>query len=126
MLKVRNKVKFLDGEAIFRKYVEMGKAGSFNHLVRWTIAQGIINPVRGKPPSKMALWNAMWRWALHNPEVAKPLYSDYCLQFGDYLSDSEWKELMEWRAFQLLPYSGYRKYLKKHPELVEYANKRSS
>lgn len=92
---VRMYYKFLDGEAIFRKWVSLGKGANYNLLYRWAISQNIRNPRTGKPPVKMALWNSMWRWALKNPEASRVLYNQYLLQFGDYADEVKWAKILD-------------------------------
>lgn len=120
--KIRNKVKFLDGETVFRKYVEFGKAGSYTMLQKYSTVAGWVHPITKRPPTKMGLWATMWRWALRNPDIARKLYAQYVLELnGDYLGDEEWFSLLEARAKQLLTPPGYRKYMLKHPEVAKYA-----
>lgn len=121
-----NKLRFLDGEKLFKKWTDMGKAGSLRLLIKYAESQGWKNPNTGRPPSNMAVWNSMWRWAVKNEELAKPLYKDYALQFGIFLSDDDWWELMEYRARKLLPPGGYRKYMNKHPEIKDWYEKNRS
>lgn len=102
--------KFLDGEMIFKRYAYLGRAASFSILRKWLIGQGVRNPVTNQPPCRMAIWNSMWRWALANPDVAKKYYDEYLVQFGEYMSDSEWTEFLKSRARNLYSPSRYERY----------------
>jgi hypothetical protein len=121
---VRNKLKFLHGEELFKHYMFLGRAGSVRHLQTYAMEKGWSNPNTGKEPTAMGVWCSMWRWVLHNPEKARPMYSEYVLQFGENLTDSEWNSLLESRAHELLTPAGYRKFLHDHPELKKYADQR--
>lgn len=121
---VRNKLRYLDGERLFEQYVLLGRAGSYKQLGNFAVSKGWVNPYTGKAPTKMGLWNSMWRWALRNPDKAHEMYSNYVLELdGDTLTDDEWYSLIESRAYQCLSRPGYRKYLSNHPELKPYAVK---
>lgn len=120
--KIRNKVKFLDGETVFKKYVEFGSAGSYNMLQKYSVVAGWVHPITKKPPTKMGLWATMWRWALRYPDNARKLYAQYVLELsGDYLNDEEWYSVLEARAKQLLTVAGYKKYMKANPEVAKYS-----
>lgn len=123
--KVRNKIKFLHDKELFVHWTGLGKAGSLKLLVIYSVKEGWLNPKTGRPPTTMACWNAMWRWAIRNMAEARPFYAQYVLDFGDYLTDDEWMEVINDRAKQLLTPAGYRKFLVKHPEVVKYNEKRS-
>lgn len=121
--KVRNKIKFLHDREIWVHWTGLGKVGSLRLLVEYSKKQGWFNPKTGKPPTPMACWNAMWRWAIRNPVEARPMYADYVKDFGDYLTDDEWNEVLNDRARTLLTTAAYRKFLIKNPEVVAYNEK---
>lgn len=123
--KVRNKLSYLgDGEAIFKKWISWGKAGNVKMLSIWAGEEmGWKNPNTGRNPSGMGVWSRMWRWALRNPEKARPLYADYVLQFGELLDDEDWFSLLHERARVLLTHAGYKRYLAKYPNVALYSNR---
>lgn len=122
----RNRLKFIDGEEMFRVWTGYGKAGSLRLLREYCKSKGIRNPNTGHPPTIMACYNAMWRWAIRNLDLSRPLYAEYVLLFGDYLSDDEWNTTIESRAHALLTLAGYTRFIKKHPELESLYAKRYS
>ena len=54
--------KYLDGEALFRKYWEMGEGRTIAMLTEWAILSG-MKSAKGNEPTQMGIWKAMWRWA---------------------------------------------------------------
>ena len=101
-LMILNKLKFMDGEALFKRYIEMGKGGSIAKLARFAQQQGWNNPKTGKMPTRVGVWCSMWRWALRNPQEARKIYDQYVLEFGQNLTDEMWYSLLEARAQKLL------------------------
>jgi hypothetical protein len=93
--------KYLDGELLFRKYHALGRAKSVTKLQKWCKENVLVNQDTGKAPTHMALWFAMWRWALRpeNQGTAREIYNQYlfdCLK--PELDDLGWRELMLKRA----------------------------
>lgn len=124
--KVRNKISYIgDGEPLFRKWVSWGKAGTVQMVADWAKNEcGLKNPKTGRGPSAMGIWAKMWRWALRNPELSRPLYADYVLELdGDQLTDDEWYSLLHERARVLLTRAGYKKYMVKYPDVAKYSNR---
>lgn len=60
--------KYLDGEKLFRKYIEMGDDRNINLLVEWSILKGMTSS-KGETPTPMGVWKSMWRWASQNREL---------------------------------------------------------
>lgn len=54
--------KYLDGEKLFRKYVEMGEGRTIELLTEWAILEGMQSS-SGQKPTPMGIWKAIWRWA---------------------------------------------------------------
>lgn len=119
---VLNKLKFLNGEVLFNKYVDMGRGGSIAKLANFAFEQG-GNPRTGRIPTRVGVWSSMWRWALDNPDKARKIYDRYVLEFGENLTDEYWYSLLEARAKKLLTPRGYRNYIKKYPEVGKYADR---
>lgn len=61
--------KFLDGEKLFRKYIEMGEDRTIELLTEWAISQGMTSS-SGIEPSQMGVWKAVWRWASTHKDSA--------------------------------------------------------
>lgn len=70
--------KYLNGEALFRKYWEMGDTRSVALLAEWAILQGMKSS-KGTEPTIMGVWKAMWRWASlkENRETAWEIVSQH-------------------------------------------------
>jgi hypothetical protein len=95
------KVKYLDGERLFRLYFEeMGTAGSMAKLVNFCVSEGKKNPKTGKPPTRMSVWKAMWTWALlpENLATARKIFDKNMSASGEFYSDAEWKEFVFTKA----------------------------
>lgn len=67
--------KYLDGEKLFRKYVEDGETRSIESLTDWAILKGMTSS-SGQEPTKMGVWKAIWRWASTHKEQAWELVQD--------------------------------------------------
>ena len=107
--------KYLNGEKLFRYYwEEMGNGRSCVKLAKWAGKQGLKNPNTGKPPSPMAVWFAMWRWALipENQKVAYDIYNKAQLDLGGFVSPEQWKEFIKDKASVCLDKKRYANYLK--------------
>ncbi len=63
------KEKYLDGEKLFKRYIEMGEARSVYLLCEYAILEGMISS-KGQQPTPMGCWKAMWRWVSVNKDVA--------------------------------------------------------
>lgn len=101
--KLNQKKQFLkehDEELFIHYYVTMGGARSTVKLVDYCALQGWLNPITRKPPSRMAVWFGMWRWAIRpeNQERAYQLYNKAKLDDGEYCSREEWLSLLSERA----------------------------
>lgn len=93
--------KFLDGERLFKYYYEvMGDARSTSKLVEWCKTQGMVNS-KGKSPTRMGVWLAMWRYALKNEQQARKFYEGEKFSEIDNppMKDSEWLDLLKQRAY---------------------------
>ena len=110
--------KYLDEELLFRRYYEqMGAGGSLQKLQNWYTKEHGVNPNNGKPFSREALSQAMWRWGLRNLDESKKVYTVYVSLFGFYLTDEKWKEFVQSKAKQCLKGAAKRFY-REHPEYV--------
>ena len=89
--------KYLDGEKLYRVYwVEMGEARSFKRLINWCSSNGFINKRNGKPPTRMGIWKAMWRWAVNHPEQAFEIINEGLKDSGEMLDRQQFMtELQE-------------------------------
>lgn len=76
----------------------MGDARSLTKLNKWAEANGIRNPVTGKPPSKVACYKAMWRWASlkENQRKAYEIAKEALAHHGEL----EWDEFIEHIAYR--------------------------
>lgn len=112
------RIKYLEGEELFRQYCEMGKEGSIKKLVKWCNEQGKISPKTGKGPLPATVHSSMWRWALKYPEIAKPLYAKLCSEHGEFLDDGTWNGIL--KHFAKTKYRGTKavKYLNKYPDVA--------
>jgi hypothetical protein len=63
------KEKYLDGEKLFRKYIEMGENRSVYLLCEYAIMKGMKSST-GQEPTVMGCWKAIWRWASIHKEEA--------------------------------------------------------
>lgn len=61
--------KYLDGEKLFKKYIEMGETRSVYLLCEYAISEGMISS-KGQEPTPMGVWKAMWRWVSVNKNIA--------------------------------------------------------
>ena len=114
----RIKRKFLDEELLFKRmYVTMGAAGSLGKLQNWYTGEFGVNPNTGKPFSREALFQAMWRWALDNLEEARNIYMVYVSYYGESLSKGIWKQTVSSRAIHCL-HGGAKKFFAKNPEYI--------
>jgi|GEM_PF-1552179 len=103
--------KFLDGEELFKKYFEeMGTARSINKLVKWCISSGKINPQTGKPPTRMGVWKAMWRWALlpENSSKAFEIFRKSLSSDGEFVGIEKWNEYIHSKAVHGLQFGPKR------------------
>lgn len=95
--------QFLMGheEELFVHYYEtMGSARSTGKLAGYCVTKGWINRQTRKAPSRMAVWFAMWRWAIRreNQSRAYKMYQSFMLEDGHYCDKDEWKALLYERA----------------------------
>lgn len=101
--KLNRKKQFLVGheeELFTHYYVTMGNARSYQKLVNYCLVQGWVNPLEHEPPTRMALWFALWRWALKSENFARAyeLYNKSLIDGGEFCSPDEWKSLLAERA----------------------------
>lgn len=54
--------RYLNGERLFRKYIEMGESRSIILLTEWATFDGMTSS-KGNKPTEMGVWKAIWRWA---------------------------------------------------------------
>lgn len=107
---LRGRRRFLDGEKLFHRfYVEMGNAGSMEKLAQWCRTEGYTNPKTGKAPTAMGVWLSMWRWAIQNPNKARPMFEKYFMGLGEHLTDELWKDTLDKRAKSHLTTKAYEK-----------------
>lgn len=94
--KQRNKSRreYLDGKKLFEVYwVEMGAARSTSKLVKWCLSNKMISPTTGKT-DRMAVWKAMYRYAVNNVEESYTTAQKGVSQHGDFITPEEWKTNM--------------------------------
>lgn len=112
--------KYLDGEKLFRKYIEMGENRSIGMLTEWSILEGMKSS-KGHEPTQMGVWKAIWRWASTHKEQAWELIKD--VTFGTKknqftYSKNEWiKDMMEVKipsAWQHQTNAKYEKFLREN------------
>lgn len=88
----------MDGEYLFKYYFEtMGESRSLIKLIEHCKTEYMIHPEQGKPPTKMGIYKAIWRWATvkENQSKAWEIYKN-CELGG------EWKKIedsIEWISF---------------------------
>ena len=83
---------YLDSKKLFEVYwVDMGAARSIKKVVEWCKANGMINPINGKPPTRMGVWKGIYRWALKNQDEAYVIAQKGVSQHGDFITPEEWK-----------------------------------
>lgn len=95
--------KYLPGEVLYRRLMEMGEAGSIGRLQKFCLSEQIINPKTQKIPTRMGIWKAIYRWAYQNEESAYRIYAETFEQNA--LPFDEWKKGMREKymtAFQNL------------------------
>ena len=83
--------RYLDGEILYRKYFELGDAGTFVRLRRFAESERMVSP-SGNPPTLMGIWKSMWRWAslIQNKETAWEIYKVY----NPDISRETWNQMM--------------------------------
>lgn len=67
--------KYLDAEALFRKYIDDGETRTIKGLTEWARVQGMKSS-NGDQPTEMGVWKAIWRWASTHKELAWELMKD--------------------------------------------------
>lgn len=83
---------YLDSKKLFEVYwVDMGAARSIKKVVEWCRSNGMINPITGKPPTRMGVWKGIYRWALKNQDEAYAIAQKGVSQHGDFITPEEWK-----------------------------------
>ncbi len=88
-------MKYLDGEKLFTVYwAEMGTARSYIKMVNWCISNKVINPKTQKPPTRMGIWKAMYRWAVNNPDKAFEIAQRGFRDAADILTRERWDQEM--------------------------------
>jgi hypothetical protein len=103
--------QYIDGEKVFRYYWEvMGTARSYIKLSKWAKTEGMSNPTTGKSPTSMAVWFAVWRWAIKNQEIAYTIYNKALSDNGGFINKEQWKEFIDEKAEVCLNERGYKKF----------------
>ncbi len=105
-VKLHKGKQFLKGheEELFLYYYEtMGDARSYQKLQGYCVTQGWINPDKkrkNRVPGRMALWFAIWRWAIRpeNQTQAYEVYQKVEMDDGRFCTLAEWQALLEERA----------------------------
>jgi hypothetical protein len=94
-------ISYLNGEKLFTAYWKdmggstlMGGAASYRKMVNYAVANGMSNPVSGKPPTYMGIWKAMWRWAINNQDMAFELAKEAFFTRGEVLTRERWNSEM--------------------------------
>lgn len=104
----QKKLKFLDGEECWRLWSELG---SITKVVYYLVDKGVRNTLTGDAPTRMGVWNAAWRWAIHNPAEAQPMMTASLERLGETLTDEEWQEMVLKKAETVLTHSAFRRFL---------------
>lgn len=110
---IHRATQYLDGELLFKTYfVTMGMDRSFDKLVDYCDEHGIVNRVTHKPPNRMSVWVAMWRWAIkpENQKVAYEMYNQYKRDIGEYCSWNEWQGILNDTAQNILRENAYARW----------------
>ena len=88
-------LKYMDGEYLFKYYFQaMGASRSLIKLIEHCRTEYMIHPEQGRPPTKMGIYKAMWRWATvkENQKMAWEIYKTADL-------GEEWNPINEWGAW---------------------------
>ena len=109
----------LDIKNIFLIYVSMGKGASYEKVAKRLEKDGIMNELTGRRYSNSAIWQAFWRYVIHNMDEAKPIYANYVLLFGDRLDDEDFLYLVSKHAKTLYKKWQYARVLDKYPQLPD-------
>lgn len=104
----QKKLKFLDGEECWRLWSELG---SITKVVYHLVDKGVRNTLTGDAPTRMGVWNAAWRWAIHNSAEAKPMMAASYQRLGEELTDEEWQEMIIRKAQTVLTHSAFKKFI---------------
>lgn len=115
----KQRKKYLDGEMLFKKYwTEMGTARTYDALIRFCIANDIVNPFTGKPPNRMSVSKAMWRWAVRkkNFEVGYEIVNAAMKDEAKFMSKEEWREFLYEKVGMAYQHdsAGYKRFLKRN------------
>jgi len=90
----KSKREYLDGKKLFEVYwVEMGAARSTAKLVKWCITNMMVSPTTGTV-GRMAVWKAMYRYAVNNVEESYQIAQRGVSQHGDFITREEWQQNM--------------------------------
>ena len=107
--------QYMDGKKIFKYYwEEMGTARSCSKLAKWCKSEGMSNPITGKSPTTMAVWFSMWRWAIRNQTEAYQIYNKALSDLGLFISDVEWKVIIDDKASVCLNKKSYDKFRREY------------
>lgn len=110
---IHRATQYLDGELLFKTYfVTMGMDRSFDKLVQYCADNGIVNRVTRRPPNRMSVWVAMWRWAIkpENQKIAYEMYNQYKRDIGEYCTWDEWRSILDDTAQSILRENAYARW----------------
>lgn len=110
------KHKILDGEKLFRLYyLEMGSARSVKKVIK-QLGDSAINPATGRVVTDMAIWFAIYRWAMDNLDASYDIISKAAYDEGVYYPKEQWVAKIEKIAKTCLRNSdkAYKKWQTKH------------
>lgn len=85
------KQHYLDGEACFRKWYELG---SLQKALNAMIREGIQNPLTGTPPTRMGIWSSAVKWMTTNPDKVRAILLSYGDNFAT-VDDEFWVWMLQ-------------------------------
>lgn len=100
-----SKQRLIDGERAFRLYwTDMGSARSIRKVVK----QLPSNPNTNRPYYDMAVWFALYSWAIANIDLSYEIYSKAMMDEGKYHTKDEWEEFVQKNLYTTLKRSNRR------------------
>ena len=87
---------YLNGEELFRKYWSLTPKRSIIRVKKWLKEKEVKSKMTGTTPQDMAIWKAMWRWAIKNEKASFDIVINVYRDNGEYLNEELWhKELIK-------------------------------
>lgn len=101
---------YLNGEKLYRVYwVEMGDARSYKRLRNWCISNNMVNAKTHKPPTRMGLWKAMWRWAVTHQDKAFEIMNEGLRDSGELIDRERFNQEMREKVLTSYQSDGFTK-----------------